>query len=524
MTREQNILRALVIYGLTLPLAIYLGYLMGNPLQSRALMTIVFVLLVLTAPIILRFHHPLLFLSWNMTAVLPLPGRPQFWLAMVATGLTISIIQYALTRRLQFARSPSILWPMLFLAAVVLATAMLTGGMGMRIMGSQLIGGRKYLIFFAGILGYLAMTAHQVPPRQANIYLGLFLLGTVANGIGNLLPWVPKSLYPIFMFFPVETQGVNAVLGSEAVASSAPTIGRFTQASGGLVAVAFFFLARYGITGLLNFKKPALWIFLAASIISMFGGFRSKLIFLVMVAVILFFLEGHHKTRLLPVTCIVGLLMGSLLIGFSQHLPLALQRSLSWIPIVEVDPVVKLDVEGSNEWRLNMWRDLWKRTPDYLLVGKGLLVSAADLETADTLAKQGRGDTADVAMLAGDYHSGPLSILITFGMWGAIGWIWFIAIGIRSLYLNYQYGAPEFRRINSFLLAYFIARVILFHAVVGQFDKHFMEFAGILGFSVALNNGIRKPAPAKDSTEQAAAHGPFSRPRLIPSFSRLTHR
>jgi hypothetical protein len=253
----------------------------------------------------------------------------------------------------------------------------------------------------------------------------------------------------------------------------------------------------------------------------MFGGFRSKLIFLLLVVILLFFLEGLHKTRLLPAAAIGMVLIGTLTIGFAQHLPLSLQRSLSWLPI-PVDPVVRMDVQGSNEWRLNMWRDLLQEMPHYLLLGKGVSVSQADLDMADTLAKQGHGDTAEVAMLAGDFHSGPFSVVIPFGIWGVIGWFWLIAAGFRALYLNFRHGDPEFEHINTFLFAYFVAKVIMFHVVFGDMRLELMVFAGILGFSVSLNGGIRKPVEAPDTQE--ALDGPLARPRLLPSFSRLTGR
>ena len=114
-------------------------------------------------------------------------------------------------------------------------------------------------------------------------------------------------------------------------------------------------------------------------------------------------------------------------------------------------------------------------------------------------------------------------MILPFGLWGAIGWLWFVGAGIRALYLNYRNSTPELKTINTFLFAYFLAKVILFHLVFGSFHSEFAFFAGMLGFSIALNNGIRRPAPVTETSEDYL-HGPLSRPRLMPGFSRLNQR
>jgi hypothetical protein len=59
--------------------------------------------------------------------------------------------------------------------------------------------------------------------------------------------------------------------------------------------------------------------------------------------------------------------------------------------------------------------------------------------------------------------------------------------------------------------------------VFGSFHSDFAPFAGLLGLSIALNNGIRKPASVVESPKKAL-HGALSRPRLIPAFSQLGQR
>ena len=100
MTSSANSIRALLVYALILPLALILGYLLATPTDFGTWATLLLVLCVICAPLILAYHRPLLFLSWNMTAaVFFLPGRPQFWLVMAALSLGVQKVATEKARR-----------------------------------------------------------------------------------------------------------------------------------------------------------------------------------------------------------------------------------------------------------------------------------------------------------------------------------------------------------------------------------------------------------------------------------------
>src|SRR5689334_58025 len=133
MSSTSSLLRSLLIYSICLPLAIFLGYVIaqeGNPVYSLSTyIGILPVLFVLILPLLLRWHHGLLIASWNFGAVLYFfPGRPELWMAMAGVSLLISTIQYILDRRNHFLSAPSVTRPLLFLAAVVVVTAVCRGG------------------------------------------------------------------------------------------------------------------------------------------------------------------------------------------------------------------------------------------------------------------------------------------------------------------------------------------------------------------------------------------------------------
>jgi len=103
------------------------------------------------------------------------------------------------------------------------------------------------------------------------------------------------------------------------------------------------------------------------------------------------------------------------------------------------------------------------------------------------------GDVTESSIVAGNYHNGPLTVLIPFGIWGALGWLCLLAASLRALYYNYLYGDEVLRKTNTLLLAVFAAKTIIFFVVFGDFRVEMPLFLGIIGFSLALNGGIRKP-------------------------------
>jgi hypothetical protein len=179
MTNSTTALRSLVTYGLILPVALVLGYLLATPLDLVSFSAVMLVLMLMLLPLLMRWHHPLLFLSWNMSAVVFfLPGHPNLWLLMAVLSLGFSIVQRTLSKDMKFLPVASIVIPLLVLAAIVLFTAKQTGGMGLRVFGSESIGGRRYFLIFGAIIGFFAMAICiwvctcwvELPPPPASFY------------------------------------------------------------------------------------------------------------------------------------------------------------------------------------------------------------------------------------------------------------------------------------------------------------------------------------------------------------------
>jgi hypothetical protein len=497
MTSASTLLRSLLVYGLCLPLAVFLGYLMATPMDPTTFAAVMIVLFILMIPLILRWHHAWLIASWNTTAVIFfLPGSPYLWMGMAALSLLMSILLHMMNRDQRFLWVPSITLSLTLLAVVVLVTARMTGGFGLRAFGSEVHGGRRYFEILAAIMGYFALTGMRVPPQRAALYVSLFFLGQATMAIGDLAGMISPAFNFLFLFFPVED---ISALRNDPVGTAG-----LIMRSGGLtllgMGVACAMLARYNLRGLFDMHRPfRLLAFLAFVFVGASGGFRSMMVELFLLIAALFCLEGLYRTRALPATITLAVLGGALLMGFAPNLPRSIQRSLAFLPMIPIDPVVKMDAKFSTEWRIQMWREVLPDVPHYLILGKGYSFDPKDLDMARMSARAAA--TAEGSEVVGDFHNGPLSVIIPFGIFGVIGFFWFLLAAGRVFYLNYKYGDAALKNANTFLFAFYIAKFIFFIAIFGSLYVDMAMFAGIAGLSVSLNGGVaQRPAEAPEPT------------------------
>jgi len=508
-TNAPAIIRSLIMYAVCVPLAVFVGYLLTNPLDYSTLGVFGTLALVLVLPLLLRWHHPLLLLSWNASAVLFfLKGSPSLFMAMVALSLTISMLERILSPDKRFISVPQITWPLIFMLAVVFFTAKLTGGFGMRALGSEVYGGRKYLFTIIGILSYFALTARRIPPHQVKLALVLFFLGGLTNAIGDLVGVLPSWCRPIFWVFPPNMLYVDVELGTT----------RFAGAPAVSAAVVCYMLARYGIRGVFTLDRWwRLVLFALFFALGLLGGYRGLFLAVGGAFVIQFFLEGLHRTKLLPIFAFFGILALVVAVPLASKLPFTFQRSLSFLPL-PWSTEAKMSGDSTVEWRMQMWKALLPQIPKHLLLGKGYAISMEDFQNMGTDSAFHTVDPTQSGLaVSSDYHNGWIAVLMTFGIWGMIAFLWFAAAGCYVLYRNYCHGDPSLLTVNSFLLASFVVQIAIFMSFGGGgLHSDMARFIGYIGLGIVLNGGVRQPAPQpvqKKSPTTVAR--PFPRPRPV---------
>jgi hypothetical protein len=475
-----------LIFGLCLPLAVLLGYLLAEPLDSGSLAVIVLVMSVLFVPLMMRWHHVLLLVTWNAAISLNfLKGQPTLWMMMAFLSFFFGILGRSVSEEKRFMWVPALTRSLLCLLGVVMVTALTTGGVGIKSLGSQHYGGKGYIVIVSAVVGYFAFSSQAIPRQRANLLVALFLLSGLTAVISNLAYVAGPQFYFLYEMFPADLAmgqaSAEAGIGSDLV--------RITGLMCASQALYGFLLARYGIRGMFDFARPWRPVFLLGSVgIILFAGFRSGVLLFGLTFMVLFCVEGLWKTKTSVVILVFLGVIAAGMVSFVDRMPLSVQRTLSFLPI-KIDPVVKQAAQDSTEWRLEIWRSVLPEVPRYLFKGKGYALNAQELFLVEESSIRGYANSHDAAAFVGNYHSGPLSLVIPFGVYGVATFVWFLGAAIRVLYRNHRYGDPALRHINAYLLAFFVARVIFFLFIFGAFFSDLFYFTGLVGLSVALNRG-----------------------------------
>jgi hypothetical protein len=481
-------LRKIAIYLLVLPVALFVGYLLSQP-DSKSTFFFIGMLMCLGAlPWLMKWHHALLIFACNATInVFFLPGQPDLWMLAAFISLFFSVWKRTISRRSELVLVPSLSIPLLLLGVLVLVTAKARGGIGLQSLGSSSVGTRRYISLIAAIVVFYALSYQKITKKRALVWVSLFFASGTIAVMSDLIYLAGPNFYFLYNFFPAnlawfqasyDFMGGDTVLRLEGVASAS-------------VAFCCFMLARYGAREILDLTRPwRLAIFLLAVILGFFGGFRGRLILIVMFFVVQFCLEGLWRTRWLPILLGATILIGAVVLPFTAKLPGSFQRVLSFLP-VEVDASVRRDAEGSIVWRTEMWQALWPEVPKYFWLGKGYSFSQSDLYLTQIAQARGIERGYATAMLTAEYHHGPLSVIVPFGIWGALIFLWFVAVGIWVLHRNYRWGDKELQKVNTFLLTYYLVRACYFFTLYGSLYSDMVVFTAVLGLSVAVNGGVR---------------------------------
>ena len=492
MANAINIPKSHLIMGLSLPLAVLLGYFVAEPMELGSLAVVVFVLVVLSIPLMMKWYYPLLVLAWNASLCLAfLPGQPALWSIMAFVCLLFAVLSRAVSPNARFVIESSITKSLLILTGVVVATGLMTGGIGFQILGSSQYGGKKFFIFLAAVAGYFVLTSRRIPPHRAGFYVALFFLSGLTYAVSDLAAIGGPRLEFLSLFFPSASAVRDAALANPLRSGDVRRVGEFLMIAPALLT---YLLARFGVRKLLDLTQPwRLLLLILALGMGLLSGFRSFVLLSGLTFAGMFYLEGLHRTRYAPALLGILLLGGVVVLPQADKLPLAAQRALTFLP-GKFDYGARMSASATMSWRVQMWKDLLPEVPRCLLRGRGWGIDAREFST--TVEMEDPLNPLSSTMLVGDYHNGPLSILIPFGLYGMIAFVWFLITGLRVLHRNWTFGDPALQIVNALLLASFAARALFFFCCFGSLHGDMPFFLGLLGLSVALNGADASVAQA----------------------------
>jgi hypothetical protein len=359
------------------------------------------------------------------------------------------------------------------------------------------------------ILGYFAISSQPIPQEKVTRYTRFYFLSGIFSTVSNLAYMAGPAFWWLFFFFPVDTaldqareDFLGPVLGAK--------FGRLTGLTFACQAAVFYMFARYGVAEIFNPRRWWRLVFFMACVgLSTLGGFRSSVVIIGLLFALQFLFEGLFRTRLLFVFLLLGVMGTAVLVPFADKLPLSVQRSISFLPI-EIDPAAAANAAATIEWRTEMWSILLQQVPRYFWIGKGYALDPTDMYLTQQSVLRGLAKDNEFSVVAGDYHSGPLSTIIPLGIFGVIGLLWFWLGALRWLYRLYRHGPEYLNKINTFLLSFFLTRIIFFIFGFGSFWSDLPMFTGIIAFSIALNGTQRIENQLNENANSSAESEPES--------------
>jgi hypothetical protein len=148
-----------------LPVAVLVGWMLTTPMDPATFTVTSAVLLILLSPVLLRWHFPIMILSWNaFITIFFLPGEPALWMLMAGLNFGMMVVNRILRKGQMFFPAKSITLSLLAFALVVAVTAQMRGGFGSKGSRQFQLRGQRLLLDLCG--HHRLFCARELPHRH----------------------------------------------------------------------------------------------------------------------------------------------------------------------------------------------------------------------------------------------------------------------------------------------------------------------------------------------------------------------
>jgi len=411
-----------------------------------------------------------------------LPGLPaQLDLVEVLQlyFILIGIATFCMHRGATFRKVIPINLLILIFVGIMFFVIMIRGA-GFQILGDVNWGGGRYIDLLIGCLFFLFVHTVRLNTRQIKqACICMILLSFVPSISEFVLVLSQGRIYHHYYFVSLGSNNIDAL---ESFAMGADLV-RFKAARP--ASIAFLQLALlFQFSG--KFTRFVKWLLLGLAIaLAAVSGHRIAILILVGNYWVFHFLlrvkDGLHR-KYLFVSLMAAFFAIPLVYLLSPVLPLAMQRSISFLPGIHVDEIVMRNATNTVSWRLDLWLDALKEVPDHLVIGKGYTYpsyATEQIEGGPNLMKH-----HEWALITSNYHNGLLSLLIGFGIPG------FIVGNMIMLYASFrlydftkkEWSEPFLKRIFILFYTDCIVKIIIFYFVFGYVPSDFYYLFVRFGF------------------------------------------
>lgn len=420
-------LLALAIVGVA---ALVLGYLLVDS-PVMAFLSVFAVIWLVTLP-----YHPQISIYISVAFVVSAvivpfaPGRPFAWEMGAVLGWSGLLLTLVLRRERSGMGAIIRQNPFLFIGligyCVVLWITMQHRGFGLAILGSGQVGGRFYLQqFLTAVYPFLFAAIAITEKSMVRLFYWQCILALTFLVSDYALSSFGGGASLLLYFFELSTDALNFERQAEGFG-----IRRYQSLGWVCTGGMMFLWARFGLRRFFSaqaiFLLPLSFLLLGAGVLS---GHRYLLIILIMAGVVCAYAQRMLTPRSGLVLALVLILGLPVAYALANSLPLAAQRSISFLPGIEVSAAARQDAEGTWILRRNLVKAGVEMAPEYFWVGRGLGFAATG---GDYFAR--RGDMLTTHIYMGRFYNGVVGLMVNTGVFGTLFMLMFILGGTLAAF------------------------------------------------------------------------------------------
>jgi hypothetical protein len=465
-----------------------LGLLFAGMLLAADLMLVAVLLAGLGWMITLPYHAKLSAVlaisTFSSALIVPfLPGRPYAWEAaalLAWSGLIVVLMlrQFPPDFRETLRRNRWIyLGIIIYCATLVLL--MSQRGFGLRIFGSSQQGGRLYLQqLICAILPLLFATVRMDEKLFTRALVLMWLL-SITYFISDFAFTFGGAANFLLRFFEVPGDALNFETINMRFG-----IRRFQSFLNAGMGLMFLLLARHKLT---DFIGRSIWWLLPSAVgifaLSLLSGHRGYVLLVVGTMIVLMYAQRFFTMR---TAVLAPLVLGALLIvayGLADRAPLSVQRAISFLPGIRVNPQASADAASTMHLRRVLRHAGIQMIPEHFWVGRGFT------KYLDMRQLPYDAEMVDFHLSQGMFYNGFIGLLVNTGISGTVGMMLVItggtALSFRVLRLVRRTGSDRFLyRAASVLAGYFLTSAFFFLFLHGDSELALKNFALQLGMLI----------------------------------------
>jgi hypothetical protein len=451
-----------VIAGVVL---VVMAFCAQSPVVMAAVVGIPFLI-----PFFSRTDQLYVFMTLATASGLSLPGMKELDVGLVfqAALVGMCVLSLAMSPRSSMDSMVVPRWAKRSAFAFLFVVFVIMGvrGAGLRIFGESTWGGAPYIYITLSVL-FLVSVVPRVRLSRKQIRYLVF---------GGFIISIFSSL------------GAHAGFVEQVSESSGPSVGAARLSW--LLPIAY---ATMPLVAALNLRRFVRWGLMGLVVLLVAAsGFRSKMVGVMIVFWFFEWCRSRDKKRFFGRSLLVGLVAWVVVIAVSSSLPIGMQRAVSFVPGARVDVAVAQSAEGSVEWRLEIWKEAMSHFDEYWLIGRGVTFDVYGfIDQMGAELGQGLNSTL-FGYLSHNYHSGPVTMLIDFGVPATVLLLFFMLISGRcTIQISHKVMHQDTfeSRYLLFLCMNLLWKYFSFWAVFGGKNDlvgFFMMFAALLIVSRSL--------------------------------------